>query len=174
MAITRKQKEPSAGTNESRNNHHMEGSSSKKIATKKYNVQSSEPTPLPKCSPVPVITMIIHFREQEQSSRVLLNTGSTVSFLSAQFTLEQSVPVAERYTKRMMQENARQDVNGAGALFTAPLLLQHGQDFSLVLFEVTLPATDYNAILPHWLLAKHQCDLLATNGCSKFTLAEWK
>ena len=74
--------------------------------------------------------MIIHFKEQEQSIRVLQDTGSTVPILSAQFTLEQQVPVAEREIKRTIQNYAGQDVEGAGALFTSPLLLQHRQHFS--------------------------------------------
>ena len=100
MAITRKRKEPTAGTNQLGNNHQEDGSLSKKTATKKYNIKSSERLPLPRSGPVPVVTMILHFKEQEQSIRVLLYTGSTVPIISAQFTLEQQVPVAEREIKR--------------------------------------------------------------------------
>ena len=158
MAITRKRKEPSAGTNQSREGHQEDVSPSKKTATKKFNVKSSEQLPLPNRGPILVITMIIYFREQEQSIRVLLDTGSTVPILSAQFTLEQQVPVAEREIKRTIQDYAGQDVEGAGALFTAPLLLQHRHHCSRVSFEVAPLAGDYNAILTRWWLAKHKCD----------------
>ena len=123
MAITRKQKEPSAGTNPTKIDHQEDGRPSKKTATKTYNVKSSKRLPLPKSGPIPVVIMILHFREQEQSICVLLDTGSTVPILSAQFTLEQQVPVAEREKRRTIQDYPGQDVEGAGALFTSRLLL---------------------------------------------------
>ena len=150
MAITRKRKEPSAGTDESSENYREDGSPSKKTATKGYNVKSSERLPLPKSCPVPVITMILLFREQKQSIRVLLDTGSTVPILTAQFTLNQWVPVAKREIRRTIQDYVGRDVNGGGALFTSPLLLQHRQHFSQVVFEVAPLVSDYDAILAPW------------------------
>ena len=61
---------------------------------------------------------------------------------------------------------------GAGEFFTSHLLLQHRHHYSRVSFEVTPLAGDYDIIIPRWWLAKHKCDLLASNGCIKFTLED--
>ena len=66
MAISRKRKQPSAGSDQDQEEDHTEDSHpSKKTATGKYNVQSSKGLPLPKSGPVPVIVMILYFNEQE-------------------------------------------------------------------------------------------------------------
>ena len=62
MALSRKQ--PSAGS--SLEDHHEDSRPSKKTATSKYNVQSSEGLPFPKSGPVPVVAMILCFGEQEE------------------------------------------------------------------------------------------------------------
>ena len=46
--------------------------------------------------------------------------------------------------------------------------------FSRISFEVAPLASDYDAILPRWWLAKHKCDLLASNGHIEFTSAEYQ
>ena len=61
---------------------------------------------------------------------------------------------------------------GAGEYFTSPFLLQHRQHFTRVSFEVAPLAGDYDIILPRWWLAKHKCELLASNARIKFTTGE--
>ena len=39
---------------------------------------------------------------------------------------------------------------------------------------MALLAGDYDIILSRWWLAKHKCNLLASNGLIKFTLGEWQ
>ena len=160
MAISRKR--PSAGS--PTEDHHEDSRPSKKTATSKYNVQSSEGLLFPKSGPVPVISMILYFGEQEETARALLDTGSTVPILSLSFMEKHQVPIAERATQRTIQDYAGQEVPGAGEYFTSPLLLQHRQHFTRVSFKVAPLAGDDDIILPRWWLAKHKCDLLASNG----------
>ena len=101
-----------------------------------------------------------------------MDTGSTVPHLSRKFTQDKQIPVAERPSIRPIQDYAGQEVEGAGKFDTAPLILQHRHHFSRVSFEVAPLASDYDAILPRWWLAKHKCDLLASNGRIKFTSAD--
>ena len=144
----------------------------KKIATSKYNVQSSEGLSFPKSGPVLVVAMILYFGDQEETVRALLDTGSTVPILSLGFVEKHQVPIVERATKRIIQHYAGQEVSGAGEYFTSPLLLQHRQHFTRVSFEVAPLAGDHDIILPCWWLAKYKCDLLASNGRIKFTSGE--
>ena len=61
MAISRKRKQPSAGSDQDKEEGHPEdGHPSKKTATSKYNIQSSEGLPFPKSGPVPVIVIIVN------------------------------------------------------------------------------------------------------------------
>ena len=168
MAISRKRPSAESPTE----SHHEDSYPSKKTATSKYNVQSSEGLPFPKSGPVPVVAMILYFGEQEETVRAVLDTGSTVPILSLGFVGKHQVPIAERATKRSIQDYAGQEVSGAGEYFTSPLLLQHRQHFTRVSFEVAPLAGDYDIILPNWWLAKHKCDLLASNGRIKFTSGE--
>ena len=173
MAISRKRKQPSAGSEQDQEESHPEdGRPSKKTATSKYKIQSSEGLPFPKSGPVPVIVMILYFGEQEQTVRALLDTGSTVPLLSLSMVEPHRIPIAERETKRTIQDYAGQKVPAAGEFFTSPLLLQHRQHFSRLSFEVAPLAGDYDIIIPRWWLAKHKCDLLASNGRIKFTSGE--
>ena len=172
MAITRKRKGPSAGTDGSDDDHQEDSSPSKKTATHYFNVKSSEPIPLPRSSTVPVVTMIVHLGEREEVARILLDTGSTVPLLSRSYVQNKRITTAERPTIRPIQDYAGQEVEGAGSHYTAPLTLQHRHHFSRVSFEVAPLASDYDAILPRWWLAKHKCDLLASNGRIKFTSAD--
>ena len=173
MAITRKRKQPSAGSNPDQVMSHPEDSRpSKKTATSKYNLQSAGGLPFPKSGPVPVVVMILYFGEQEETVRALLDTGSTVPLLSLSLVEQKQIPVAERESKRTIQDYAGQEVAGAGELFTSPLLLQHRHHYSRISFEVTPLAGDYDIIIPRWWLAKHKCDLLASNGRIKFTSGE--
>ena len=82
MAIKRKRKKPSAGTDESEDDHQEDGGPSKKIATQSLNVKSSECIPLPRSGTAPVVTMIVRLEEREEIVRILLDTGSTVPLLS--------------------------------------------------------------------------------------------
>ena len=126
MAISRKRKQPSAGSNQDQETEYQEdGRPSKKTATSKYNIQSAEGLPFPKSGPVPVIVMILYFGEQEQTVRALLDTGSTVLLLSLSMVEKHHIPIAERENKRTIQDYAGQDVLGAGEFFTSPLLLCH-------------------------------------------------
>ena len=102
MAISRKR--PSAGS--PTEDHHEDSRPSKKTATSKYNVQSSEGLPLTKSSPIPIVLMILYFGEQEKTARALLDTGSAVPILSLSFVEEHQVPIAERATKRTIQDYA--------------------------------------------------------------------
>ena len=108
--------------------------------------------------------MILYFGEQEDTVRALLDTGSTVPIISLGFVEKHQVPIAERVTKRTIQDYAGQEVSGAGEYFTSPLLLQHRQHYTRVSFEVAPLAGDYDIILPRCWLAKYKCDLLASNG----------
>ena len=144
MAISRKR--PSAGS--MTEDHHEDSRPSKKTATSKYNVQSSEGLPFPKSGPVPVVAMILYFGEQEETVRALLDTGSTVPILSLGFVEKHQVPIAERATKRTIQDYAGQEVAAAAEYFTFPLLLQHRQYFTQVSFEVAPLAGNYDIILP--------------------------
>ena len=75
MAITRKRKEPSAGTNESEDSQEEDSGPSKKTATHHLDIKSSEHIPIPRSGTVPVVTMIIRLGEGEEIARVLLDTG---------------------------------------------------------------------------------------------------
>ena len=169
MAITRKRSQPSAGEDASSESQDEESGSSKKTATEHFNVKSSESLPLPRSGPVPVISKIVYLGEKEEVLRILLDTCSTVPILSRKFTQDKQIPVAERPTIRPIQDYAGQEVEEAGQFYTAPLILQHRHHFSRVSFEVAPLASDYDAILPRWWLAKHKYDLLASNGRIKFT-----
>ena len=126
MAISRKRKQPSAGSDQDQEKSHQEdGRPSKKTATSKYNIQSSKELPFPKSGPVPVIVMILYFGEQEQTVQALLDTSSTVLLLSLAMVERHQIPIAERETKRTIQDYAGQEVPGAGEFFTSPLLLQY-------------------------------------------------
>ena len=126
MAISRKRKQPSAGSEPDQEKSHPEESRpSKKTATSKYNLKSAEGLPFPKSGPIPVVVMILYFGEQEETVRALLDTGSTVPLLSLSLVEQKQIPVAERESKRTIQDYAGQEVAGAGELFTLPLLLQH-------------------------------------------------
>ena len=175
MAISRKRKQPSAGSDlDQEESHQEDGRPSKKTVTSKYNIQSSKELPFPKSGPVPVVlvVMILYFGEQEQTVRALLDTGSTVPLLSLAMVEQHEIPIAERETKRTIQDYARQEVPGVGEFFTSPILLQHRHHYSRVSFEVAPLAGDYDIIIPRWWLAKHKCDLLASNGRIKFTSGE--
>ena len=173
MAISRKRKQPSAESNQDQEEGHPEdGRPSKKTATSKYNIQSSEGLPFPKSGPVPVIVMILYFGEQERTVRALLDTGSTVPLLSLSMVERHQIPIAERETKRTIQDYAGQEVPEAGEFFASPLLLQHRHHFSRLSFEVAPLSGDYDIIIPCWWLAKHKCDLLGSNGRIKFTSGE--
>ena len=126
MAISRKRKQPSAGSDQDQEKDHPEdGRPSKKTVTSKYNIQSSEGLPFPKIRPVPVISIILYFGKQEQTVQALLDTGSTVPLLSLAIVEQQQIPIAERETKRTIQDYAGQEVSGVGEFFTSLLLLQH-------------------------------------------------
>ena len=113
--------------------------------------------------------MVVHLGEKEEVLRILLDTGSTVPLLSRKFTQNRQIPVAEQPSIRPIQNYTGQEVEGAGQFYTAPLILQHRYHFSRVSFEVAPLASNYDAILPRWWLAKQKCDLLASNGRIKFT-----
>ena len=172
MAITMKQKEPSAGTNESEDSVQEDSGPSKKIATKTFNVKSSKYIPLPRYGTVLVVTMIIHLEEREEVARILLDTGLTVQLLSRSYVHTKRITVAEQPTVRPIQDYAGQEVEGTGIHYTAPLILQHRHHFSRVCFEVAPLASDNDVILPHWRVAKHKFDLLASKGSIKFTSAD--
>ena len=118
--------------------------------------------------------MILYFGEQEQTVRALLNTGSTVLLLSLAMVERHQIPIAETETKRTIQDYAGQEVSGVGQFFTSPLLLQHRHHYSRLSFEVVPLASDYDVIIPCRWLAKHKCDLLASNGRIKFTSGEYQ
>ena len=172
LAITKKRSRSSAEEESSSDCQDEDGGASKKTASTHFNVTSSEPLPLPRSGPVPVVTMIVHLGEREEVFRILRDTGSTVPLLSRTCTQTKQIPVAERPTIRLIQNYAGQEVEGAVQFYSAPLILQHRHHFSRVSFEVTPLASDYNTILPCWWLAKHKCDLQASNGCIKFTSAD--
>ena len=169
MAITRKRSRSSAEEDNSSDDQDEDGGPSKKTASEHFNVKSPESLPLSSSGPVPVITMIVHLGEKEEVLRTLLDTGSTVPLLSRSFTQLKQIPVAERPSIRPIQDYARQEVQGAGQFYTTPLIRQHRHHFSRVSFEVAPLASNYDAILPRWWLAKHKCELLASNGRIKFT-----
>ena len=103
MAITRKRKEPSAGTDESEDSQGEDGGPSKKTATHHLNVMSPEHIPIPRSGTVPVVTMIIRRGESEEIARILLDTGSTVPLLSQSFTKNKRIATAERPKERPIQ-----------------------------------------------------------------------
>ena len=172
MAITRKRSRSSAEEGDSSESQDKERGPTKKTAAKHFNVKSSESLPLPTSGPVPVITKIVLIGEKEEAIRILLDTGSTVPLLSRMFTQDKRIPVAEPPAIRSIQDYAGQEVEGAEQLYTLPKILQHRHHFSRVSFEVAPLASDYDAILLRWWLAKHKCDLLASNGRIKFTTAD--
>ena len=62
MAISRKRKQPSVGSNQDKEiDHHEDGRPSKKTATSKYNIQSSEGLPFLKSGTIYVIVIILYF-----------------------------------------------------------------------------------------------------------------
>ena len=150
MAITRKRKEPSAGTDESEDSQEEDSGPSKKTATNHLNVKSSEHIPIPRSGTVPVVTMIFRLGKREEIARVLLDTGATVPVLSQSFTKNKQIMTAERPKARPIQDYAGQEVKGAGQFYTAPLVLQHRHHVSRISFGVAPLARDYDAILPRW------------------------
>ena len=172
MAITRKQKEPSAGTDESEDSQEENSGPSNKTATHHLNVKSSKHIHIPRSGTVPVVTIIIRLGEREEIARILLDTGSTVPLLSQSFTKNKQIATAQEPKARPIQDYAGQEVKGAGQVYTAPLGLQHRHHFSRVSFEVAPLASDYDGILPCWSLAKYKCDLRAGNGRIKFPSAK--
>ena len=62
--------------------------------------------------------MILYFGEQEQTVRALLDTGSTVPLLSLVMVECHRIPVAERETKRTIQDYAGQEVPGVTQVMT--------------------------------------------------------
>ena len=96
MAIGRKRNEPSAGTNDSEDDHQEDGGPSKKKATQFLNVKSSECIPLPRNGTVPVVTMIGRLEEREEIARILLDTGATVSHISQNYAKSKEIIVAKR------------------------------------------------------------------------------
>ena len=168
MALSRKR--PSAGS--LTENVHEDSHPSKKTETSKYNVQSSEGLPFTKSGPVPVIAVILYFREQEKTVRALLDTDTTVPLLSLGFVEKHQTFIAKRPTKRTIHDSAARQVPGAGEFFTSQLLLQHRQHDIRVSFEVALLTGEYDIILHRWSLVKQKCDLLASNGQIKFTLGK--
>ena len=171
MAITSKRSRSSAKEDDTTESQDEDGGPSKKTGSKHLDVKSTEFLPLPTSGPVPVITMIVHLGEKEEVLRILLDTCSMVPLLSQKFAQNKQIPVAERPFIRTIQDYAGQEVEGAGQFYTAPLILQHRHHFSRVSFKVASLASDYDIILPRWWLAKHKCDLLASNGHIKFTSA---
>ena len=68
MAIRRKRKQPSTGSDPDQAMNHNENSHpSKKTVTSKYNIQPSGGLPFPKSGPVPLVVMILDFGEQEET-----------------------------------------------------------------------------------------------------------
>ena len=125
---------------------------------------SSESLPLPRNGPVPMITMIVHFGEREEVVRILLDTASTVPLLSRTFSQTKRILVVELPSIRPIQDYAGLEVEGAGRFYSTPLILEYRNHISRVSFEDAPLASDYDAILPRWWLAKHKYDLLASNG----------
>ena len=117
MALSRKRSSAESLTE----SDHEDSHPSKKTATSKYNVQSSERLPFPKSGPVPMVAMILYFGEQEETVRALLDTGSTVPLLFLGFVEKHQTPIAKRPTKRTIQDCAGWEVAGAGEFFTSPL-----------------------------------------------------
>ena len=91
--------------------------------------------------------MILYFGEQEQTVQALLDTGSTVLLLSLAMVERHQIPIAERETRRTIQDYVGQEVPGAGEFFTSPLLLQHRHHYSRLSFEVAPLAGDYDIII---------------------------
>ena len=118
-----------------------------------------------------MIIKIVHLGEREEILRILLDTGSTVPLLSQTLAQAKQIPGAQRLTIGPIQDYAGQEVEEAGRFYTALLISYHRHHFSRVSFQVAPLASDYDAILPHWWLAKHKCDLLVSNGRIKFTSA---
>ena len=116
--------------------------------------------------------MILYFGEQEQTVRALLDTGTTVPLLSLAMVERHRIPLAEWETKRTIQDYVGQEVPGEGEFFASPLLLQHRHHYLRISFEVGALAGDYDIMILRWWLAKHKCDLLASNGRMKFTSGE--
>ena len=172
MAITKKRSWSSAEEDDSSESHDEDAGPLKKTASKHFNVKSTESLPIPRGGPVPVITKILHLGEKEEVLRILLDTGSTVPLLPRMFAQDKHIPVAEQPSIRPIQDYVGQEVEGAGQFYTAPLIQQHRHQSSRVLFQVAPVASDYDAILPRWWLAKQKCDLLASNGRIKFTSAD--
>ena len=86
LAIARKRKKPCAGSDQSEDDSNPEDSGpSKKTATNKFKVKSSENIPLPRSGPVPVITMSVYIWGEEEMARILLDTGSTIHLISQMF-----------------------------------------------------------------------------------------
>ena len=85
MAITRKRSQSSAEEDGSSDDQEEDGGPSKKIASKHFNVKSTELLPLPRSGPVLVITMIVHLREREEAMWIQLDTSSTVPLLAQKF-----------------------------------------------------------------------------------------
>ena len=123
MAITRKQKESSAGTDKSDNDHQEDCGPSKKTAAENFNIKSPECIPLPRCGTVPVVTMIIRLGERDEVARIQMDTGSTVPLFSRSYVKNRRITVAERPTLRPIQDYTGKEVQGAGKFDTAPLVL---------------------------------------------------
>ena len=120
MAIKRKGKEPSAGTDESEDHHQEDGGPSEKRATQFLNVKSPKNLTLPRSGSVLVVTMIVRLEEREETARILLDTGSTVPLLSQNYAKAKRITLAKQQMARPIQDYAGEEVEGAGLFYTAP------------------------------------------------------
>ena len=151
----------------------MDSRPAKNTSTKtpKLKLIPADGLPLPKTGTIPLVNMILYWGENKADViKVLLDTGASVAILSERMTKNHRLPVASRPNIRQIQDYAGQKVSVAGEYFTSPLLIHHNKHFDRVSFEIAPLAKDYDAILAHWWLAKHKCDLLANNGHMKFDI----
>ena len=125
IAITRKRSQSSAEEESSSDSQDEDGGPSKKRASNYFNVKSPEYLLLPRSGPVPVITRVVPQGEREEVKRILLDTRSTVPFLTWMFTQTKRILVAECSSIRPIHDYAGQEVEWAGQFYSAPLILQH-------------------------------------------------
>jgi len=92
--------------------------------------------------------MILHLDGKKHQIRVLLDTGCSIGLLSSQTMGKLSITKKEHRQARSIESYTGKSVEGAGQLYTVPILLQHRKHYSTVRFEISPMEANIDAFLP--------------------------
>jgi hypothetical protein len=132
--------EPSAGTSQDRQRRRLSSGGR----------TSPESSAKPICCNRPVVTMIIHWANNNHQVRALLDTGCSVPLISRELAGRLQLSLL-RHEKAFAIENYTSEaVEGVGQFYTRPMLLQHRKHFSKETFEVSPMEPKVDLFLPFW------------------------